>query len=77
MDDGLVADADDVVSEQHELRVVIDVGGALCTDVVRAVDLKHEAVADQQVDPMPGDPHLPPERKAHPPQSRDDHRLEA
>ena len=65
-----------MVSEQHELRIVLDVGLALLADVMAAVDLQHEALPDQEIDPMSGDPDLWHEREPHPLQPRHDERLE-
>lgn len=47
-----------------------DVLGALVSDVVTAVDLQDETVAEKEVDAVAGDPDLPPDRQLDPPQPR-------
>ncbi len=42
-----VTHPDDVVPAQHELRIVSDVPTALSPDMMTAVDLQHESVADE------------------------------
>ena len=66
VDDLGVADANHVIPEQAQRRIVRDVLLALSPDVVSAVNLQHEPVPDQEVDAVSRDPDLPPQRKAQP-----------
>lgn len=71
-----VPDSDDVIAHQHELRVVIDVGSPLCADVMRAIDLNHETLADQHIDAVTRDSDLQADGEMQPPQPNDEDGLE-
>jgi hypothetical protein len=77
MDHLSIADADHVIPEQHEGGIVRVVGIALRSDMVAAVDLQDEPLADEQVDAVAGDPDLAPQRQTHPPQPGHDDRLQS
>ena len=72
-----VVDADDVVAEERQLRVVRDVAATLRSDVVAAVDLQDEAVADEEVDGMTREPDLLADRETQEAEPHRDERLEA
>lgn len=52
LEDLLIADPNDVVSVQLQKCIVADIACALGTDVVAAVDLHHEPLADEAVNPV-------------------------
>ena len=62
VDDLGVPNANHVLPEQAQRRIVRDVLLALSPDVVPTVDLQHQSVSDQQIDAVPRDPDLPTQR---------------
>lgn len=70
-----VPDTDDVIPTQHEFRVMGDIGCALRTDMVGAVDLEDESLTDEEIDGPTEQPHLRNHRHSRPPHPRDDEGL--
>lgn len=65
-----VADADDRVTTQYELRVVTDVARTLRADMVPAVDLENQTLPEEKVDSVAQDPSLRSDPHSEPPQSQ-------
>ena len=70
-----VRDSDDVITRELEPSVVLVVARALTVDVMTAVDLDDESLADQQVYAVAEDRRLPPHRQPQPLQPGEDDRF--
>jgi hypothetical protein len=72
----LIPHADHVVPPRRQNRVMRDVARPLFAHVVAAVDLDHQAIADQHVDAMARDPRLRHDPQIQPAEPIGEDRLE-
>ena len=68
---------DDVVPVQRQKGIVPDVGLALDSDVVTAVGLYDQPLADEEIDTVAKNPELRGQPHPEPPETLDEERLEA
>lgn len=66
----VITDADDVISHQLERGIVADVLRPLRPDMMRTVDLEHQAVPQERVDAMTENPGLDADRNPEPAEPR-------
>ncbi len=62
VDDLFVADTDDVVPQKRKPSIVFDIACALWTDMMPAVNLNDQPLAQQEVNAVPREPNLLPDR---------------